>query len=138
MNDSETGHGLEILDELRSLSLPPGDFAVFGSGPLLVRGIIATVTDLDVICRGDAWEAAQTLCDTETVEHGVRVVSSGGISFGTTWGLGSFDIDRLIDDAEWLDGLPFVALEHVVAYKRLAGRPKDQTHLALIAAWQAV
>ncbi len=40
-----------------------------------------------------------------------------------------FDIDHLIDTAEMIDGLPFVQLEHVIAYKQIAGRPKDLEHL---------
>jgi hypothetical protein len=130
------GHGREILDELRSLRLPIGDYAVFGSGPLLVRGIIDAVSDLDVLCRSAAWDTAQRLADTETVEHGARVVSIGGLSFGTTWGLGTFDVDELIDGAETIDGLPFVRLEHVVTYKRVAARPKDLEHLELIDSWK--
>ena len=38
----------------------------------------------------------------------------------------------MIDTAEIIDGLPFVRLEHVIAYKQIAGRPKDLQHLALI------
>ena len=129
-------YGLEILAELRSLALPSRDYAVFGSGPLLVRGIIDTVPDLDVLCRGEAWRVAQRLASSETIEHGQRVVSIYAISFGTEWGIGCFDTDQLISGAEIIDRLPFVAMKHVVAYKRLAGRPKDIAHLQLIAAWQ--
>lgn len=137
MGSCSTSHGREIFDALRSLALPQSDYAIFGSGPLLVRGIITRVADLDVVCRGAAWEAAQTLAAHETYEHGVRVLSIGAISFGRTWGLGEFDLDRLIDDAEWIEGLPFVRLDHVIAYKRFAARPKDRSHLELIDAWQA-
>jgi hypothetical protein len=129
-------HGREIFDELRSLCLPAGGFAVFGSGPLLVRGIIDSVSDLDVLCRGRAWAVAQQLAGAAVMEHGVPVVSIGAISFGTTWGLGEFDADSLIDGAEIIDGLPFVGLEHVVAYKQAAGRAKDLEHLGFLAAWE--
>ncbi len=36
------------------------------------------------------------------------------------------------EDAETIDGLPFVQLEAVLAYKRIAGRPKDLRHIELI------
>ena len=55
------GCAAHLFGLLRGLGLPAGDYAVFGSGPLLVRGIIARAGDLDVICRGAAWEAAQRL-----------------------------------------------------------------------------
>jgi hypothetical protein len=135
--DAAVGFGLEVLDRLRSLALPEGDYAVFGSGPLLVRGIIVAVGDLDVLCRGNAWRAAQSVSTSSRVEEGVATVSVGPISFGTEWGLGDFDVDLLLDEAEVIDGLPFVRLEHVIAYKRLAGRPKDLVHLQLIADWMS-
>lgn len=135
MTEGASQHGLELLDQLRALSLPGTDYAIFGSGPLLVRGIVDTVGDLDVVCRGEAWVAARASATAERVQEGVTVVSIGPISFGTSWGLGRFDVDRLINEAEEIDGLPFVRLEHVVAYKLAAGRPKDLAHLQLIEEW---
>jgi len=130
-------HGREIFDDLRALDLPLGHFAIFGSGPLLVRGIIDEVGDLDVLCRGPAWDMARSACTEEDVDHGVLVVSLGALTFGTMWGIGDFDPARLIDEVELIDGLPFVRIEHVIAYKRISGRRKDQQHLALIDAWRS-
>ena len=127
--------GREVLDRLRSMQLPGGDYAVFGSGPLLVRGIVDAVADIDVLCRGDAWVAARRIATSERLEQGVRVVAAGPISFGTRWGIGDVDVDGLIDEAEMIEGLPFVKLEHVVAYKRSALRAKDLVHLQLIDDW---
>ena len=125
-----------VFDLLRSIELPAGDFAVFGSGPLIVRGIIEVGNDLDVLARGAAWEKA--LESGELVylpEHDVEVVScfDGVVTIGTEWAIGEVDVDELIDTAEIIDGLPFVRLEHVIKYKQTAGRPKDLLHLQLIA-----
>ena len=133
-------HGRSLFDLLRSLDLPKGDYAVFGSGPLIVRGIVEPANDLDVICRGTAWELAAGLGELVLLpEHGVTIASlfDGAITVGTEWAIGTFEIDELIDTAEIIDGLPFVRLEHVAAYKRLAGRPKDLHHLELLAAYEA-
>jgi len=80
---------------------------------------------------------AQELATSTAVEEGIAVVRAGPISFGTRWGLGGIDVNRLIDEVEVIDGLPFAPLEAVVAYKRAAGRPKDVAHLELIRAWIA-
>lgn len=124
----------ELFDALRSMDLPKGDFAVFGSGPLLVRGLIDEASDLDVICRGAAWEKARSLGEMVHLEEGVEVVSARGgtITFGRSWAYGHFDMDDLIDTAETIDNLPFVRLEHVIAFKRVADRPKDRAHLRLL------
>jgi len=132
---ADRDHGLELFDLLRTMALPTDDYAVFGSGPLLVRGILESVGDLDVICRGPAWRRARQLGTLIDVDgEGTQIVSThdGAITLGATWGYGSFDLAHLIDTAEIISGLPFVCIEHVIEYKRLAGRPKDLAHLALI------
>lgn len=131
---------VDLFDRLRSLALPSGDFAVFGSGPLIVRGIIEATNDLDVISRGPAWERALELGDLVHLdEHNVEVVAfdGGAITVGTSWAYGEFDIDQLIDTAEIIESLPFVRLEHVVRYKETAARPKDLAHLRTLANAQA-
>jgi hypothetical protein len=50
-----------LFDEVKALNLPRGDFAIFGSGPLIVRGIIPASNDLDIICRGEAWDEVQAM-----------------------------------------------------------------------------
>ena len=122
-----------LFNYVRELRLPVSDFAIFGSGPLIVRGYIRATNDLDVICRGDAWSKA---CATGKVSyderHDVSLAShcNGRVTFGTTWAIGNFDIDQLIDTAEIIEDLPFVLLEHVIAYKEIRASTKDLFHLA--------
>jgi hypothetical protein len=129
-----------LLGEVRALGLPAGNFVLFGSAPLLVRGIVPPTGDVDVLARGPAWEAARALGPTVRLPHHevdvVRVLD-GRIEIGTVWGIGNVDVDDLIDSAEVIDGLPFAGLAHVRAYKEVAGRPKDREHLRLLDAWEA-
>jgi len=132
---ADPGYGAELFDLLRAMELPEGHYAVFGSGPLLVRGIIESVNDLDVICRGPAWDHACRLgTRVDLDDENIQIVSThdGAVTFGRSWGYGSFDPTHLIDTADMIDGLPFVQIRHVIEYKRTAGRPKDLDHLALI------
>ncbi len=126
-----------ILEVVRSLNLPARDYAIFGSGPLLARGIIDDVNDIDIICRADAWQQAQELGELVYLdEYDVHVVSIDNqrITIGTSWGIGEFNIDELIDTAEELNDLPFVRLRYVVEYKKIARRPKDLEHLRRLSA----
>ncbi len=126
-----------LFAALRSLQLPAGDYAVFGSGPLIVRGIIEADNDLDVLSRGAAWARATELGELIYLpDHDVEVASffGGAITIGTKWAIGDFDPDELIDSAEIIEGLPFVRLEYVIRYKTIAGRPKDLAHLRLLEA----
>jgi len=128
----------EALEMLQAIDLPIGDYAVFGSGPLLVRGIISDVSDVDVISRGRAWERAQAEGDlVHLEEHDITVAGffGGRVTVGPAWAIGNVDIDDAIDTAESIAGIPYVRLELVVAYKQIAGRPKDLEHLRLLQTW---
>ena len=126
---------LQLIEQLRRVGLPEGDWALFGSGPLLLRGWIDRVNDLDVITRGAAWQHVKEVGVAETFEGGRTMYQIGeDLTFGNYWFYGDFDIDELIDTAEAIDGIPCVLLEHIVTYKQIAGRPQDLAHLAAIAA----
>ncbi len=130
---------MSLFDRVKSLNLPVGDFAIFGSGPLIVRGIIPASNDLDIICRGQAWERVKAIGELEYLsKYDVTVVTmcDGRLTFGTKWAIGEFDIDELIDGAEEIDGLPFVRLEHVTNYKKISKRPKDLRHIEALKAYQ--
>ena len=122
------------LQQLLDLQLPPDDYALFGSGPLLARGWIDQASDLDVVARGAAWKKARALGrQIHLKEHGVDVIAIGDhITIGNRWAIGQFSIDQLIDQAECIAGVPCAPLRYVIEYKRLAGRPKDREHLERI------
>lgn len=124
---------LDLIDELRQLDLPEGHWALFGSGPLLLRGWIQRVNDLDVITRGPAWDHARTLGRQVPLADGNSIVEVGdGITVGSSWAFGDFNIDSLIETAEMIEAIPCVRLEHIIEYKRIADRPRDRQHLAVI------
>jgi len=123
-----------LFERLRVLDLPVLDYAVFGSGPLAIRGLIDEVGDLDVITRGAAWDAVKDLGSVVMYGDDVTVDLENGLTFGRSWDFGAFDIDQLISDAEMIAGLPFVRLGAVHEYKLLANRPKDLHHIDLVRA----
>ncbi|MCP4968066.1 MAG: hypothetical protein GY926_22880 [bacterium] len=129
----------QALGLLDQVNLPTNDYAIFGSGPLLVRGVINDVNDLDLLARGAAWETATAAGQTVYLpEHDITVASffGGLVTVGNSWAIGDVDVDKVIDTAETLEDFPFARLEHVVAYKTLAGRTKDMEHLRCLEAWR--
>ena len=104
---------------------------MFGSGPLIVRGIIPASNDLDVVCRGAAWNRVRQIGKLQiNDDYGVEIVTicNGQVTFGNRWGIGNFDVDELIDDAEYIDELPFVKLEYVVDYNTTREQERFATH----------
>lgn len=123
---------LQYFEFLKQLKLPNGEFAIFGSGPLIVRGIIEPANDLDVICRRAAWEAVRKIGSLQfDDDYCVEIVRlfDGKVTFGNRWGIGDFDTDELIDNAEIIVGLPFVTLDNVIRYKSIRQTEKDLRHI---------
>jgi len=123
-----------LFDRLRQLNLPAQGYAVFGSGPLAIRGIVPLSNDLDILCREEVWNIVSQIGTVEFLpEYDVTVValSDGALTFGMKWGIGNFDVDELIATAEIIDALPFVRLEHVITYKKIRSNTKDLLHLEL-------
>ena len=126
------GSALSFFGKLRALDLPTADYAIFGSGPLAVRGLIEEVHDLDVVARGTAWEQAKGLAEVRIAPEGDPVVWLEGGTIEVFSGWLGWDIDMLINNAQIIDGLPFARLEDVLAFKLSLGRPKDVAHARLI------
>ena len=127
--------GHPLVRKLLSLGLPPSDYVVAGSGPLLAHGLRSEVTDLDVVARGEAWKIAMSIADPTPPPsgHGLRVVIfDGGIEVFDRWLPGTADADELIDGAELIQGIPFCPLSVVLAWKRRSDREKDQADIKAI------
>lgn len=123
----------ELLRRVRALQLPPGHWAVHGSGPLLAHALLPAVNDIDVVARGPAWRRALHLGTAERAAAGdLRVRLPGAVEVFDGW-LGA-DPGPLIDGATLVQGVPFAPLAAVLAFKRRLGRPKDAAHVALLEA----
>ncbi len=119
---------IPFLDELKALDLPPGSFAIFGSGPLAVRGW-REAKDLDIIVRKPVWDRLSERYPTNEKGNGILI---GHVEAFADWKPWFDDASMLIDTAEIIDGLPFVRLEHVISWKKSMGREKDLKDLELI------
>jgi hypothetical protein len=110
----EDGERLEyLLDELKGYGLEDGDYAIFGSAPLVVKGLLDDVNDLDVIIKPSKWIFEDNEYRTEDIE------------FFNNWP--GFDIDDLIDNKSFeYNGFRFVNVDEVIRYKKMLKRKKDK------------
>lgn len=122
-----------LFSSLKDLGLPTEDFAVFGSGPMWLRGL-REGKDLDLIARRAAWAKAAALAPIEHKSDGSAYVrlAGGQIEIFNTWVPGEWNIDELIDTADVVDGVRFVRLDEVRRWKQLRGKEKDRVDLTLI------
>jgi hypothetical protein len=118
-----------LIKVITDLELDPGDFVIFGSGPLLVHGLRRSVRDLDVVTRGATWRrvSQRGFPATGAISGTPMALFWGGlIQFSPEWISKEFDTDDLIDRAENIQGLPFAQLTDVLKYKQKLNRPKDR------------
>ncbi|MFJ9006245.1 hypothetical protein [Streptomyces canus] len=127
--------GHPLIRKLLSLNLPPAEYVIAGSGPLLAHGLRDTIGDLDLVARGAAWKIALGLADPVIAPSGCgRLVSlfQGDIEVFDRWLPGTREPDTMIDGAEWIQGIPFCSLAEVLAWKERLNREKDQEDIRLI------
>lgn len=118
----------KLLHELDRLALPPDLFAVFGSGPLAVRGIRES-HDLDIIVLPEAWEQ---LARRYHPARDAAIFQVGNIEVCRAWLPWIDTADHLVHEAEVINGVRFVRLETVLEWKQTARRPKDVEDVRLI------
>jgi len=104
----------QLLLKLETYNLDKNDFAIFGSAPLVAKGLLEDVNDLDIIVRPSAWTF-------ETVGE----FRDEDIEFFDNWS--PFDIDDLIDNKSFeYNGFKFVNIDYDYQYKQSMGRDKDK------------
>jgi len=137
MRETLTDHRLirRLAMLVTMLGLDRRDFVIFGSGPLLAHGLRTQIGDLDVVARGRTWElASQYGVPARGNVNGARMASFWGglIQFSPGWISADWETDDIIENAEFVEGMPFARLTDVLRYKRTLGRPKDRYDVALL------
>lgn len=125
----------QLLAAVRGLDLPLGQYAVFGSGPIVVRGL-REGADIDLVVTPELYARLR-----ETPEWTARPRDDGGetlarddfdvmerLEFPGYAG----DVPAMIADAEPIEGVPFVRLPELRRFKAALNRPKDHVDLELI------
>ncbi|MBM7771362.1 hypothetical protein JOD54_001566 [Actinokineospora baliensis] len=124
-----------LIRSLRELHLPPDDYVVFGSAPLLAHGLCGEVRDLDIVVRDSLWcqiSSYGKAARGEITGDPVRTVCDGRIQFSQRWVSADWDTDDLIERADLIAGIRFASLSDVLAYKRSLNRPKDRQDIATL------
>lgn len=127
---------MTIIERVKELNLPHGSYAVFGSGPLAVRGL-REAKDLDIIITSELFRKLKTddpSWKASALRDHHEVLSREGVSLFDSWAPDSWDIPAMIKEAEEIEGVPFVRLETVLEWKKIRNSEKDQQDIKLIEA----
>lgn len=125
----------QLLEELKKMNLPDSQYAIFGSGPMAVRGIKAT-DDLDVVVLDGLYQEIRKKYQEKEKQgnkkvfnylepkQGIEIISTNESLFG--------EPEEVIARAELIDGLRFVTLDDLIVWKKKVARPKDFQHIKMI------
>jgi GrpB-like predicted nucleotidyltransferase (UPF0157 family) len=124
----------QIINTVKSLGFSPGSYAVFGSGPMAVHGIRET-KDIDLIILPKFWDKLRSEGWQEKfLDDNSLYLEKNHVEVYQDWNCGSYnpDLAKLIAESEIIDGVPFVQLNEVLAWKKAQGREKDKKDIELI------
>jgi hypothetical protein len=125
----------DFFQRVKVLRFPLGSYALFGSAPMGIRGL-KECHDIDMIVTEDLWNACKNKnWEQRTNQNGITCLWNNEIELWKEWGPGTWDIKKLIEEAELIDDLPFVRLETVLDWKKKNGRPKDLNDIKTIEAF---
>ena len=132
----------KLLQKLKELNLPEGEFAIFGSGPACIRGL-REIGDLDIIVTENLFNSLKNKSninvlgkESSTSSFHLKHSEESNMGFYNPWKPGDWnvacDVNKLIQEADIIEGFPFVKLEEVLKYKKLLKREKDLVDIKLI------
>jgi len=118
---------MKFLDEIKKLNLPKNKFVIFGSGPLVIRDLRKN-KDIDIIVKEDLWKE---LIKKYKVKDN-KLIEIGNMEIFKDWKPWFNDANKLIDDADIIEGFRFVKLKYVLKWKKEFNREKDRRDVKLI------
>ncbi|NQU87413.1 MAG: hypothetical protein HQ541_16795 [Mariniphaga sp.] len=126
----------ELFKKVREMKLLLGEYVIFGSGPMCILDL-RECRDLDILVTKDIFEGYKKKLDWKLVEferdgRQVEFLEKENIELYKEWGPGEWNNEKLIKEAELIDGLPFVKLEYFIKWKKISGREKDLNDIKLI------
>lgn len=131
--------GQEIIEKVKTLQLPEGEYIVFGSCPLALANL-REAGDVDMLVSLNLFEDLQ--------KRGWQLLDKGKDDKPLTYDIfeahnnWNFDgysrtLEQLLATADAVDGVPFASLQEVRAWKVASNRPKDLNDIALIDSYLA-
>ncbi|MCJ7793272.1 MAG: zinc ABC transporter substrate-binding protein [Candidatus Marinimicrobia bacterium] len=126
----------KLLKELEALNLPKDKFAIFGSGPLGIRGI-REVNDLDLVVLPELWQELAERYPVKKIKldpKRYKAFLTKNIEVASKPMLG-FEARKMIESADIINGIRFVNLETTIEWKKKAGREVDLRDIKLIKAY---
>ena len=125
---------MNIIAEVQKLDLPLGQYVVIGSGIMAQLGLRET-NDVDIAVTPDLYAKLRASAEWEEEErYGKTFLKKEAVEINPRldWESYSTTAEEAIASATIIDGVPFMNLNELVAFKRALGRVKDLIDIVII------
>lgn len=117
----------QLLKELKKLNFPSDQYAIFGSGPMGIRGL-KEINDLDVVVSGGLYEKLKNKFKEEKPGQ----IKIGNVEIFPCWNALIEKPEEVIKRAENIHGFKFITLPDLIQWKSKMGREKDKKDIEII------
>ena len=120
---------LKSLDKLKAMNLSKEDFVIYGSAPMVLRGLKEKNHDLDVLVKDNLWEKLSVKYPNNINGDYLDV---DGISFTHT-SKGFLDnMDEVMQNSDLIDGYHILSLAETKKWKEKVGGEKHLQDVKVI------
>ena len=120
---------LRHIDKLDALNVPKSDYVIYGSAPLVLRGLKGKNEDLDVLVKEDLWNKLKV--DYPNNING-DYIEINGVSFSHKSSEYFESMDNIMQKSDIIDGYHVMNLEETVKWKEKVGTEKHLEDASLI------
>lgn len=120
---------LRYIDKLESLNVSKNDMVIYGSAPLVLRGLKGKNSDLDVLVKDDLWNKLKV--DYPNNING-DFIDIDGVSFTHRSSDFFESMDSIMQKSDIIDGYHVMNLEETVKWKEKVGTEKHIEDAKLI------
>jgi len=123
---------MNIFEDVKILNLPVGEYAVVGGGVLAAHGL-REYQDVDLIVTKNLYEYLHAT-GWAIAEDKENVIRKGKYEADSNFHWKEYrpDIDKLIKEADIINGIPFIKLQELLIFKKNLARNKDLEDIKLI------
>lgn len=129
---------MNIIERIKELDFPIGQYVVIGSGILDALGI-RTANDIDIAVMPKLFKTLHASGEWKEEErYGKIFLMRNGVDInpGLSWSDYPTTTEEAIASASIINGVPFMNLEELKKFKTALGREKDKADVTLIEAYK--
>jgi hypothetical protein len=121
---------MQLIEYIKALDLPKNSFVVVGSGTMVVLGLAQGDNDVDLTVTSEIFDKFKRQGWRQELFGGQSVLKDGIYDIGTQFY--KWKLPDLLEDALWVEDVPFISLVKLLEWKRYMMRDSDIPQLKII------